>query len=248
MTQKLRIIALPLKRGKEGALFAYVAVRQPKVKVNDTSVWTRKVNEAREEGSDAYAKWSVLPDDDWKKKMVVAFEKARAQIDPHEVFAASISSSLKQAIAEAKDGSAQVELVYPRNIVKSDEEMRNVVRAMLEQTHSTVNRYMLMYTLATPVTALMAVLPGPNVFFAANALRLFSLWQCRYTLNMLESTKKIEEGTPELVLIPSDCNDLNTVGLSDEQVARILGGEGAPMRSSMTYVDSFRAFLDGRDG
>jgi hypothetical protein len=243
---KIRLLALPVLRHGGAAQFAYVPIATPALDTASTSKYAKKLEDLKQEGFEAYESWGRLPEKSWKNKLVKVFERARSQLDPHEIFAASVSDVVNHKAKHAPNW--QVELVYPSKVVPSEAEMRSIFSEMLGITHASVSKNMILYTVAAPVTAIAAVLPGPNVFFAANALRLYSLWQSRRSLDQLQAC--------EMTLVPSDCPHLNWAAeskinegvvqvqvCSDEMAEHALGAEEAPLPASLSPVANFRNYL-----
>ena len=243
---KIRLLALQVLRRGGTTQFAYVPIATPALDTASTGKYAKKLDDLKREGFEAYESWGQLPETNWKNKLVKVFERARSQLDPHEIFAASVSDVVNHKAKHAPDW--QVELVYPSKVVPSEAEMRSIFSEMLGITHASVSKKMILYTVVTPVTAIAAVLPGPNVFFAANALRLYSLWQSRRSLDQLQAC--------EVTFVPSDCPHLNWAAesdagegpvqaqvCSDEMAERALGVEKAPLPASMSPVANFRNYL-----
>jgi len=250
---RIRLVALPVRRvltggQKGGTQFAYIALSQPEQGGVRHNALLDRVEALKTEGFEAYEAWRQLPEDNWRHKLVQWFERARAQIDPHELFVASLSNALHYKLQHAPEW--EVELVYPGRVLASEEDMRATFAAMLKTTDKSVGRYLALYAAVAPVTAAMAILPGPNVFFAANALRLYSLWQCKTAVRNFSSIS-----APQLVLTPSYCPHLNWAAaggegcdgaahdVSDKVAEQALVSASAPLPGSMVALRNFRNFF-----
>jgi len=239
-------LALPLSRKGGTIHFSYLVFELPTLPTNN-SKWARKASELKDEGIEAYNSWRTLPVDNMKRRIVDGLEKAKSMLDPHELVAAEISDSLQLGVrqgtsspdtpapapsssssgstAQGTEGAVvELEVLYPSSVVPSANDMEHRVYSTFASVDKTIGKYMLMYTLITPITFAMAVLPGPNIFFAANAMRIYSLWKCRQTLSIFADIKA-HDGI-DMHMTASDDADLNWLALHDANTSASGSGSG----------------------
>ena len=188
----LRIGAVPIAnrshKSKVNSRVAYLALSFPPPTNNgkgDTSViktYSKKFNEKIEK------QWQACKDaqpSSLRGKVYYILQLAISQIDPHELFVAE----LHDAIADPT--FCGITICITRAMDYHSTVNEDVTRAdficMLERVQSSSTRLMAAYTVMLPFTAVMSVLPAPNVLFLANIMRLYYLWMSKSSSQMLLS-------------------------------------------------------------
>jgi hypothetical protein len=105
------------------------------------------------------------PDGNFKRKLYDMVQSGMDRLDPVEVALFSVSKASK-----TKD----VEVLIPKSL--SEREARDDLLSLVRTQKERLKRLGIVYTVATPLSALAAILPGPNIFFAANALRIYHIY------------------------------------------------------------------------
>lgn len=115
---------------------------------------------------------------------------ARSKIDPHEILMADMSNHIQKS---------SIEIIYPSSYCK--ETLKTELCLNINRMKKKNLMYTIGYCTLVPISALVTLLPIPNVVLAANILRIYSLFLCRRSLIALE--KKCLRAD-EVIFSPSD--------------------------------------------
>lgn len=136
-----------------------------------------------------WKEWQGGEPTSFKGKSYAYFLKVKSMLDPHELLMVELSDGYR-----ANRPKTMMNFVHPSSMSEAD--ARAEVTKMLEQLLAVNWKSSIGYTLLTPLTALAAVLPGPNVFLLGNLLRLYALYLTRITakdlLACLQSERTVD--------------------------------------------------------
>jgi hypothetical protein len=220
---RLKIAAIPIVKQSSASVtksakpvYAYILVSNAPQPCNEgTSAFQKRLAGWKEEGMEAFETWRHLPDDNIKRKIIIFMEKVKDMIDPYQTFASDMLESLDALQDPAGEiGKPAIEIIYPSTSSSSFDvkEMKEDLGKMISSTKTSVHHSMVFYTVITPFTAAAAILPGPNIFFAANALRLYALWRSHKALGMFNAimdNTKDNKNNVDFIISASEDEHLN---------------------------------------
>ena len=247
---KLVLMAIPLLKKsnkfkkKEKLLGYFLLSKNEKLDIEDNETALGKLKKAKMKAFDIYHEYQGLHEKDWRKKMVDVFDTALALIDPLELLAADISYSLKHKIDhdDNTDHGVNIEVIYP-NSLGSGNKFKSIFMNSIESKSKLNSYYLMIYTAMTPITSFMAILPGPNVFFAMNAARLYSLYRARLTFEYIKTMYKKNK----INYIASDSKDLNWIindddetSINDQQITNIATNYNISEIEWISYLHNYK--------
>jgi hypothetical protein len=142
-----------------------------------------------------WREWQGADPGTLKGKTHAYFLKGKSLLDPHELLMVNLSDGYRK-----NKPQTLLEIVHPSAMTA--DEARQEVDSMLTTVLSGNSMYIGGYALLLPVTSLAAVLPGPNIFVLANALRLYSLYLTRNTATELLRCLQPAEGSSTARTVP----------------------------------------------
>ena len=185
---KIKVCIFPLSRKLNHSSYAYVLATSQLLRssksINQKTPRAER-SEFQKSLNKRFKKLKLAVIEEWKEwqggeptsfkgKSYAYFLKVKSMLDPHELLMVELSDGYR-----ANRPKTMMNFVHPSSM--SEAEARAEVTKMLEQLLAANWKYSVGYTLLTPLTALAAVLPGPNVFLLGNLLRIYALYLTRIT-------------------------------------------------------------------
>lgn len=174
--------------------------------------------------------WQELeqaPPGTWKSRFAQMGSKLMDQIPPSETFLKNASAHAAAVKRARKHGSSdeassaeskhecteeeKCELIYPSCLPREDVEEALV--HMLDTNAAYHKRWLILNVMCLPLSAAMAVLPGPNVFVVWNGFRVYSHMQARKGALYLADIIARHEAEDLVKFRP--CDELSTIESED---------------------------------
>lgn len=168
----------------------------------------------RSPSPERFSEPEIEPNHRFLKKLEVAYERARRAIDQAEgglwLWLKALIHYLESRIDPAETLMKQlrhadvVEVVYPA--AHPEKWVRRHFRRFIRQRVHHHRRWLVINFLLLPLTGVMMVLPGPNVFFGWNAFRLISHYLA------WEGGQRVRRGLCEIRFLPDQFGQWSTIG------------------------------------
>ncbi|KJE94574.1 hypothetical protein CAOG_05203 [Capsaspora owczarzaki ATCC 30864] len=164
--------------------------------------------------SDQWHEMETAPPESMRGRMYAIIQKLQSKVDPAELFFKDVSVRIHHArthahkhipdVPEVFGQCDVVEILHPLQQPAEFGAIQHNLGSLATDYRKRLDRRMAMYVALVPLTAMMSVVPGPNIFLLWNALRLHSIIKARQGCAFLtDACAKNAKRRPSLLIIQS---------------------------------------------
>ena len=243
--RKVVLLAVPVCRNKH---LGYLVLSKPPVQPSESG-HLQTLQNTMKKAEKLYHTWKKSDHNGIRYKVVATFEKLKSFLDPHEMIASDIANCLIEKHSKTKKTFTNIEIVFPSSLDSNF--IKSSFKETMEKKKTLNTQYLMGYTAITPITSAAAILPGPNVFFYANAARLYSLYKARQAFDQINelinnqiNNNDINTDIPVVHYTANDDKDLNWMKSYDKDMVPALNEEIMIRLYNNLYMDLHECHFD----
>jgi hypothetical protein len=164
--------------------------------INPTNKYEKYLSKIQQKGNETLKECQESPPGSLKRKIYEIYQYSLSLLDPHELLLSDISRNFMKS---------EIEFIYPN--CTSVDTVKEDVKEMLYKIKSQNSWLLLAYSCLVPITSLATILPGPNIFLAGNAMRIYYLWTSRKSLTRLFEKEPITTPAPAATEVSAETID-----------------------------------------
>ena len=239
--RKVVLLAVPVCRNNR---LGYLVLSKPPVQPSESG-HLQTLQNTMKKAERLYHTWKKSDSNGIRYKTIAIFEKLKSFLDPHEMIASDIANSLIEKHSKTQKPFTNIEIVFPSSLDSNF--IKSSFKETMEKKKNLNTQYLIGYTAITPFTSAAAVLPGPNIFFYANAARLYSLYKARQAFGQINSILNNDNPTniddnnsndmPIIHYTANDDEDLNWIQSYNEKEVPALNEEIMIRLYNNLYMD-----------
>jgi hypothetical protein len=153
--------------------------------IQPTNKYEKYLQKIQRKGNESLKECQESAPGSFKRKIYDLYQYSLSLLDPHELLLSDISRIFM---------TSEIEFVYPN--CTDVETVKEDVKVMLNKVRSQNTLLLVAYSCLVPITSLATILPGPNIFLAGNAMRIYYLWTARKSLTRLFEQEPIIAANP----------------------------------------------------